>query len=104
MADNGHSRQRWYMLGLGSAIVLVAYGMANTCMPVLFSEIAAELNLNIVQIGTVWGLGSVASIPSILMVGVVADRFGVRRTMFITCLLAGTFGALRGLSDSFLTR
>ncbi|HJX12781.1 MAG TPA: MFS transporter [Dehalococcoidales bacterium] len=103
MADNGHSRQRWYMLGLGSVIVLVAYGMANTCMPVLFSEIAAELNLNIVQIGTVWGLGSVASIPSILMVGVVADRFGVRRTMFITCLLAGTFGALRGLSDSFLT-
>jgi MFS family permease len=37
------------------------------------------------------------------MAGMIADRFGVRRTMILTCLLAAIFGALRGLSDSFLT-
>ncbi|MFH1646819.1 MAG: MFS transporter [Chloroflexota bacterium] len=97
------SRQRWYVLGLGSLIVMVAYGTSNACMPVLFSEIAGKLDLNIVQLGSVWGLGPVAGIFSILMAGVVVDRFGVRRTMVLTCLLAGIFGALRGLSDSFLT-
>ncbi|OGO01442.1 MAG: hypothetical protein A2Y90_02240 [Chloroflexi bacterium RBG_13_52_12] len=97
------SFKRWYVVGLGAAINLFVFAMATACMPVLFSEIAADLNLTILQIGTVWGLGSVAGIFSILTAGLLADRFGAKRVLTIACLLAGVFGALRGISDSFFS-
>lgn len=103
MAGNGASGRRWYVVGLGAAINLVVFAMATSCMPVLFSEIADELGLSIVQIGTVWGASSVAGIFSILTAGLLSDRFGARRILTVSCLLAGVFGALRGLSDSFAT-
>jgi MFS family permease len=89
------------MVGLGATINLIVFAMATACMPVLFSEISDELGLSIVQIGTVWGLGSVAGIFSILTAGFLADRFGAKRILTIACLLAGVFGALRGISDNF---
>ena len=45
------SAKRWYVVSLGAVIKLFVFAMATTCMPVLFSEIAAELHLSIVQIG-----------------------------------------------------
>ncbi|HUT67472.1 MAG TPA: MFS transporter [Dehalococcoidales bacterium] len=103
MAGNGMSGRRWYAVGLGAAINLIVFAMATACMPVLFSEIAGELGLSIVQVGTVWGVGSVGGIFSILTAGLLSDRFGARRILTVCCLLAGVFGALRGLSDSFTT-
>ena len=101
--DNPQSGKRWYVLGLGVATVFFAFAVATACMPVLFSEIADKLDLSIVQIGTVWGASSMAGIFSILLAGMAADRFGARRTIFAGCLIAGVFGAARGLSDSFAT-
>jgi MFS family permease len=101
MIDNGSSGRRWYVLSLGAAIEMIVFGMSMSCMPVLFSEIADGLGLNIVQIGTVWGFSSVAGIFSILLAGLAVDRFGAKRTLAVACLLAGVFGALRGISDSF---
>jgi len=103
MIDNGSSGKRWYVVGLGATINLIVFAMATACMPVLFSEIADELGLSIVQIGTVWGASSAAGIFSILAAGSLADRFGARRILTVFCLMAGVFGALRGLSDSFVT-
>lgn len=97
------SAKRWYVVSLGAVINLFVFAMATTCMPVLFSEIAAELHLSIVQIGAVWGFGSVAGIFSILTAGFLADRFGAKRILTIACLLAGLFGALRGISDGFVS-
>jgi len=90
-------------VGLGAFINLVVFAMSTACMPVLFSDIAEELGLSIVQVGTVWGASSVAGIFSILAAGSLADRFGARRILTVGCLLAGVFGASRGLSDSFTT-
>jgi len=95
--------KRWYVVGLGAFINLFVFAMATACMPVLFSEIADELGLSIIQVGTVWGASSVAGIFSILAAGSLADRFGARRILTIGCLLAGVLGASRGLSDSFTT-
>ena len=103
MNYNGSSGKRWYVVGLGAAINLVVFAMAMSAMPVLFSEIADELGLTIVQVGTVWGASSVAGIFSILVAGSLADRFGARRVLTVFCLMAGVFGASRGLSDSFVT-
>jgi MFS family permease len=101
--DSSRSGKRWYVLGLGAATVFFVFAVATACMPVLFSEIAEKLGLSIVQIGTVWGVSSVAGIFSILLAGMAADRFGTKRTILVGCLIAGVFGALRGLSDSFTT-
>jgi MFS family permease len=101
--DSSQSGKRWYVLGLGAATVFFVFAVATACMPVLFSEIAEKLGLSIVQIGTVWGASSVAGIFSILLAGMAADRFGTKRTILVGCLIAGVFGALRGLSDSFTT-
>ncbi len=97
------SKIRWYFLGLGTAIIAIGFAVSTACMPVLFSEIAEKLDLNIVQIGVVWGFGSMAAIFSIPAAGFLADRFGSRRVLTVLCLLAGVFGALRGLADSFNT-
>jgi NNP family nitrate/nitrite transporter-like MFS transporter len=103
MTDNIPSGRRWYVVGLGAAIIFFVFSMSTACMPVLFSDIAEELGLSIVQVGTVWGASCAASIFSILVAGSLTDRFGAKRMLTIGCLLAGTFGALRGLSDSFTT-
>ncbi len=101
MITNAPGGQRWYVVGLGAAVNFVVFAMATSCLPVLFSEIASELNLSIVQIGTVWGAGSVAGIFSIFAAGLLADRFGTRPVLVAVCLLAGIFGTLRGLADGF---
>lgn len=48
-------------------------------------------------------MSSLAGIFSIPLAGFLADRYGSRRILAIWCLLAGLFGAARGLSDSFYT-
>jgi NNP family nitrate/nitrite transporter-like MFS transporter len=95
--------QRWYVVGLGSAINGVAFAMSWACMPVLFEEISRKLHLDVVQIGVVWGFGSIAAIFSIFAAGFLADRFGARRVLAVACILAAVFGALRGLSNSYAT-
>ena len=70
-------------------------------LPVLFDEISAELGLSLVQVGWIWGVGSVMGILVGLIGGPIGDRFGPRRTLAVACLLIGIAGAARGLSTGF---
>ncbi len=92
----------WYILSLATATHIFAVAMPMMCMPVLFSEIAGDLNLNLVQIGTVWGAGYLAGAISGLGGGLIGDRYGTKRTLITTCLLGGITGALRGIATSFI--
>ena len=89
------------------ALTMLTYaviaGAARLCMPVLFKEISDDLGLSIVAVGTVWGMDPLAGVFIGLPSGLLADRFGVKRTLTIVCILAGVFGALRGFSVNFLT-
>jgi len=99
MASNAN--YRWYILilvGLTATLVMAMPGMA---IPVLFSEISADLGLNLVQVGMIWGAGSLAGLFTGLLGGVIGDRFGTRRTLAVGCLAIGLAGALRGFSDNF---
>jgi MFS family permease len=89
------------VLGLSTSLSALAVVMPEMCMPVLFKEIAEELNLNLVQIGTVWGIVPLGSVVFLLVGGVLCDRFGIKRTMGMACFLAGISGAMRGLSSGF---
>ncbi|MCZ7543012.1 MAG: MFS transporter [Anaerolineae bacterium] len=77
--------------------------MPTMCMPVLFKEISEDLGLSLVQVGAVWGIGSLTGIFTGLVGGSLGDRYGVRRTLTVICLLAGMAGALRGFATDFVT-
>jgi MFS family permease len=79
----------------------VTAGMERMCMPVLFKEISVDLGLSVVAVGTIWGMDPLAGVFVGLPGGLLVDRFGVKRTLIVICLLCGVFGALRGLSNSF---
>jgi MFS family permease len=78
MLENRRSHYRWYLLGLTMATYGVITGLNRMCMPVLFKQISEDLNLSLVAIG-------------------------VKRTLIVICILAGVFGAVRGLTVNFVT-
>jgi cyanate permease len=94
---------RWYVLALAALTHTFAVAIPSMCMPVLFKEISDDLGLNLVQIGVVWGLASLPGIFTGLVGGSIGDRFGAKRTLMVLCLLSGVAGALRGLSDGFIS-
>jgi MFS family permease len=73
------------------------------CLPVLFKEIAADLNLSLVQVGTVWGMDPLAGVFVSLFSGLLIDRFGVKRTVTTVIFFTGIFGFLRGLAMDFIS-
>ena len=94
---------RWYMLTLSGATAAIAVAAPSMALPVLFSEIAAELGLSLVQVGAIWGTVSFAGLFASLAGGMIGDRFGTKRTLAIACLMLGLTGALRGLASGLIT-
>ncbi len=94
---------RWYILALAGLTYAIVAGASRMCMPVLFKQIGDDLKLSITAIGTVWGMDPLAGVFIGLPSGLLIDRFGIKRTMTVLCILAGVFGALRGASGSFLS-
>jgi CP family cyanate transporter-like MFS transporter len=103
MSENPHSSYRWYILALTAVTGTFVATIPFSCMPVLFKEMSEDLNLSLVQVGTVWGIASLAGVFFSLMGGVLGDKFGVKLIIPVSCILVGLTGALRGLADSYLT-
>ena len=103
MIRKNNSNYRWYVLAITMLTYGIVTGAARLCMPVLFKQISDDLGLSVVAIGTIWGMDPLAGIFIGLPGGLLADRFGVRRTLMVVCILAGIFGALRGLSVNFIS-
>jgi MFS family permease len=96
-----NQKYRWIILALTTASGTLVASIPSSCMPVLFKEIADDLGLSLVQIGTIWGLGSFAGIFVGIIAGVISDRFGIKRVLSIFSILVGITGALRGISNSY---
>jgi MFS family permease len=94
---------RGYMLALSGATATLAVAAPTMAMPVLFAEIAEDLQLSLVQVGAVWGIVSFAGLFAGLAGGMIGDRFGTKRTLAVACLLLGVAGASRGLSNGLAT-
>jgi MFS family permease len=103
MIRKNNPNYRWYILAVTMLTYGVVTGAARLCMPVLFKQISDEIGLSVTQIGAVWGMDPLAGIFIGLPGGLLADRFGVRRTIAVVCILAGIFGALRGISVNFIS-
>lgn len=101
MTETRRSNYRWYILALTMLTYAVTAGAERLCMPVLFKEISSDLGLSMMAIGMIWGMDPLAGVFVGLPGGLLADRFGVKRTLVVICTLCGVFGALRGLSNNF---
>ncbi len=101
--EQGQSAYRWYVLGLAALTNCITVAVPSMALPVLFAEISADLHLDLVQVGLVWGITALPGIFTSLVGGMVGDRFGPKRVLVVCCLLAGLSGALRGLSADFIS-
>ena len=88
------------LAGLTATLVVAMPAMS---MPVLFAEISEDIGLTIVQIGAIWGTGSLAGLFTGLAAGTIGDKFGTKRTIVVGCVLIGMTGALRAFSTDFVT-
>jgi MFS family permease len=102
MSENGRSNYRWYLLALIAVTGTLVSAIPFSCLPVLFQEIADDMGLSLVQVGSIWGTVSLAGVFVSLISGMLGDRFGVKLVVSLACLLSGLTGAARGLSPNFL--
>jgi len=100
---HAETNYRWYVLILAALTHTLTVAIPVMCLPVLFTEIAQDLGLSLVQIGLIWGIGALPGIFTGLVGGILGDRFGTRRILSVACLLVGAAGALRGISGDFVT-
>ncbi|UCF10277.1 MAG: MFS transporter [Candidatus Bipolaricaulota bacterium] len=94
---------RAYVLALSGVTAALAVAAPTMAMPVLFSEVAEDLRLSLVQVGLIWGIASFAGLFASLAGGMIGDRYGARRTLTVACLLLGVTGASRALANSAAT-
>ena len=99
--DRHNSPYRWVILLMVTLSGFIVMGFPTTGISAMFSEIADSLDLDLVEIGVIWGSGSVMGIFTALMGGAFIDYFGTRRTLVALCLATGVTGALRGFAVDF---
>ncbi|MBU1206651.1 MAG: MFS transporter [Proteobacteria bacterium] len=97
------SNYKWYVLTLAALTHTIVVGIPLMAIPVLFDEMSKELDLNLIQMGWIWGIGFLTGIVTSLIGGALGDRFGAKWTLAVCCFLSGITGALRGLSGDFVT-
>jgi len=95
------SKYRWYVLSLCTLTMAFSMAIPNICMPVLFNEIAADLRLNLVQVGWIWGFSLASGLLTVLVAGILADRIGTKCILIFACSMVGFAGASRGLANDF---
>lgn len=107
MAITGKANQtkdvKWGILALVVVTSIITVGMPSMAMSVLSKEISADLHLNLVQVGVVWGVGSLPSIITCLVGGVIGDKFGPKKVLLVGSLLMGLVGAARGLAPNYFS-
>ena len=92
---------KWYIMILGLFTNGIVVAMPGIALSVLLPAISRDLHLSLVQAGLLWGMGSLPTIISSLLVGPIIDRFGPRRVLIAGCILVGLTGAMRGLLPGY---
>lgn len=101
--SQNNSNTKWWILVLGTLTNTLVGAAPIMCLPVLFAEISADLNLSLVQLGVIWGISALPGVVTVLIGGAVGDHFGPKRMLIVTSLMVGLTGALRGMANDFNT-
>lgn len=95
------SSYRWYILFLGTTTHIFVAALPLACIPVLLPEIAADLNLSLVQVGMVWGIINLPGMFLSIFGGMLGDRYGTGRVLAVFCLFTAITCALRGIASGY---
>lgn len=98
-----NSNTKWGILVLAALTCALGIAAPSMSLSVLFKEISDSLQLDLVQVGIIWGIGALPGIVTSLLGGAISDRLGPRRVLILGSLIVGLAGALRGFSDNFLS-
>ena len=101
MQNENQLTNKWYVLILASSTGMLCVAAPYIAISVLFKEISVDLGLNLVQIGTVWGMASLGGLLVQFIGGIIIDRLGVKRVITVTLMFIGIVGASRGLVVDF---
>jgi MFS family permease len=88
---------------LAALIFTVVCVLPVSSMSVLFKEISRDLNLSVVQIGSVWGVASFGAIFITPFGGLLCDRLGAKRTIVMMSIISGIIAVLMGTSNGFIS-
>lgn len=99
--ENQKSRTKWFILACVVASNMLVMAIPAMGMSVLAKEISQDLNLSLVQVGIIWGIGSLPSIVTGIFGGAFGDKLGPQKILIWGCLLGGLLGAARGLAVDF---
>jgi MFS family permease len=100
-ASSHGASYKWLILILGVLTNVLVVAVQSLSMPVLFEAISADLQLNLVQVGMVWGIVALPGMVTGLVGGAASDRFGPKLVLIMGCFLTGLTGAMRGLAVDF---
>lgn len=101
ISKNRPAKTDWPTMVLVSLSFAIMIAMPTASVPVLFKEIAGDLNLDVVQVGSIWGMISLGSIFVTPVGGVLCDRLGAARSIVVIGMLSGLVGATRSFSNSY---
>ncbi len=99
--ERHNSSYRWVILAMVTLSGFLMMGFPTTGLSAMFSEVADSLELSLVQIGVIWGLGSAMAIFTAPLGGAFIDAFGTRRTLVLLSLATGLAGASRGFAVNY---
>jgi cyanate permease len=99
----GHfSRYRWAMAAI-TWLMMFSLGVSWFCFAPLELTLMDELSMDFGQVGLIISLVPLSLVLLCIPGGLLADRFGVRRTVFLGGVFLGLFGLLRGFAIDFTT-
>lgn len=93
---------RWGVLG-GVWLAYFCFGMTTVTMAPLVGVVGADLGLSHARMGTVLGAWQLVYIASALPCGILLDRIGPRRALFLALVVIATSGALRAAAVGHLS-
>ncbi len=93
---------RWIMLA-GVWLLYFCFGLIAAAMAPLVEPITADLGLSHSAMGGILGAWPLVYIASAIPCGVLLDRVGARRSLFLAAVIIGLSGALRGLATDQLS-
>ena len=98
MPDNSQSSNKWYVLAVAALTNAFAFAAPTMCMPVLFKEISAELSLDLVQVGTIWGMVSLGSVLILLISGIpILQALEIAKQVIQNSVIANAMNSVKDL-------
>jgi MFS family permease len=96
------SRYRWVMAAI-TWLMMFSLGASWFCFTPMQLILMDDLSLDFGQVGLIIGLVPLSLVLLCIPGGLVADRFGVRKTVLMGGISLGVFGLLRGFATNFTT-